>query len=346
VSSPSFADLTTLRVGGPIREFVRATTTEHLLDSMRAADAAGAPLLVIGGGSNLVVGDSGWDGVTVQVASQDFDIDGTLVHAEAGLDWDALVVATLAEGLAGLECLSAVPGTVGGTPVQNVGAYGALTSDVLRSVTVYDRESGAVEEWDAARCEFGPHRHSRFKHTDRFVVLRVTYELRRSAQSAPLRFAALADRLGLPIGATADSRDVRAAVLGLRRERGYVLDAADHNTWSVGSFFLNPVVDTVPPQAAGSPMYPDELGTKLPAGWLIQHAGFPPGYGRDWGNGTVSLSTRHALSITNRGGATAADVVAFAAHIRAGVEERFGIRLVPECHLVNCSLDEVDAGLA
>lgn len=340
--SPSFAELTTLRVGGPIRDFVRARSTDHLLDTVRSADGAREPLLVLGGGSNLLVGDAGWDGVAVQVASPDFGIDGTLVRADAGVDWDSLVLATLAEGLSGLECLSGVPGTVGGTPVQNVGAYGALTSDVLRSVRVYDRETGAVEEWGPERCGFGPHRQSRFKYTDRFVVLEVTYALRRSAQSAPLRYAALADRLELPLGATADARDVRAAVLAVRRERGYVLDAADHNTWSVGSFFLNPVVDVVPPQASGSPTYADENGIKLPAGWLIQHAGFPPGYGRDWGNGTVALSTRHALAVTNRGGATAADVVAFAAHIRAGVEERFGIRLVPECHLVNCSLDEID----
>jgi UDP-N-acetylmuramate dehydrogenase len=244
---------------------------------------------------------------------------------------------TLSEGLSGLEALSGIPGSVGGTPVQNVGAYGTLTSELLDSLTVYDRESGLVEQWTPDRCGFGSHRQSIFKHSDRWVVLDVTYRLRRSAQSKPIEYALLAETLGIDLGGTAAPSDVREAVIKLRRSRGMVLDPDDHDTWSVGSFFINPVLEQVPPRAAEAPTYPDVKGTKLPAAWLIHNAGFAPGYGLDWGNGTVSLSSRHALAVTNRGGATAADVMKFAAHIRDGVEARFDVRLGPECDLVNCS---------
>ena len=333
-------DLTTMRLGGPTREFAQAGSTAEFVELVRDADARDVPVLIVGGGSNLVLGDAGWDGLTVRVASSGLEIDGTTVRADAGVDWDLLVRSTLAEGLAGMEPLSGVPGTVGGSPVQNVGAFGTVTSELLSSVTVYDRQTGAIEEWPNSRCGFGSHRQSAFKHTDRYLVLRVTYELRRSRQSKPVSFADIAQRLGIEPGGTADIGDVRAAVLASRASRGSLLDPADHDTWSVGSFFINPVLAEVPPQAVASPTYHDPLGTKLPAGWLIHQAGFAPGYGTDWGRGTVALSTKHALAVTNRGGATTAEVMAFAAHIRDGVEARFGIRLGPECHLVNCSLDD------
>jgi UDP-N-acetylmuramate dehydrogenase len=338
--APTFSELTTMRVGGPTREFAEATSSEELIELVRDADAQQVPLLVMGGGSNLVVGDQGWDGLTIKISSSGMDISGTTVTAEAGTSWDTVVAAAVEHGLAGLEPLSGVPGSVGGTPVQNVGAFGTLTSDVLRSVTIYDRASGGVEEWGPERCGFGSHRQSIFKHTDRYLVLRVSYELRQSAQSVPLTFAELVRRLGIDVGGTADIEDVRRVVLQLRGERGSIYDPADHDTWGVGSFFINPVLPVVPPQAAESPTYPDVSGTKLPAGWLIDHAGYAPGYGADWGNGRVGLSSKHALTICNRGGATTAEVMAFAAHIRDGVERRFGIRLGPECHLVNCSLDD------
>ena len=336
----TFAELTTMRVGGPTREFRMATETAELVETVRRADEAGMPLLVMGRGSNLVVGDHGWDGLAVQVATTGFDIDGATVVAEAGVNWDDLVLASLNAGLAGLEPLSGVPGSVGGTPVQNVGAFGTLTSDVLVSATVYDRQTREIAEWGGQRCGFGSHRQSTFKHTDRYVVLRVTYRLRRSTQSLPLTFESLTHELGVEPGATAHVRDVRDAVLRLRRAKGSIYDAEDPDTWGTGSFFINPVLKTVPPQAATAPTYPDILGTKLPAGWLIHNAGFPPGYGADWGRGNVRLSTKHALAVSNRGGATTAEVMAFAAHIREGVEARFGIRLGPECDLVNCSFDD------
>jgi UDP-N-acetylmuramate dehydrogenase len=334
----TFAELTTMRVGGPVAELAVATSAAHAVDLVREADAAKRPVLVIGGGSNLVVGDVGWEGRVVRIATADLDIDGDRVRAGAGVDWDVLVEATTTDGLAGLEALSGIPGSVGGTPVQNVGAYGALTSDVLESVSVFDRQTGEVESWGPERCGFGVHRTSVFKHTDRWVILGVTYRLRRSPQSGPVRYAGLARHLGITEGGTAPVADVRAAVIEVRRGKGMVLDAGDHNTWSVGSFFLNPVLPELPAAIpADCPRYPDPAGTKVPAAWLIERAGFAPGYGREFGTGTVALSTRHTLAVTNRGGATTADVMKFAAHVREGVETRFGVRLTPECHLVNCS---------
>lgn len=326
-----------MRVGGPIEQLLVATTAEHALDLLRGTDSAEIPLLVMGGGSNLVVGDVGWPGAVVRMSSAEFTIDGERVTAAAGVDWDDVVSAAVKEGLAGIESLSGVPGSVGGAPVQNVGAYGTLTSDVLESITVYDRSTGLVERWLPDRCGFGSHRQSVFKHSDRWVILDVTLRLRRSGQSGPVTFAQVAERLGIEVGGTAPPADVREAVLAQRRDRKMVLDPDDHDTWSVGSFFINPVLAEVPARARGCPTLPDVKGTKLQAGWLIHQAGFEPGYGHDWGNGTVALSSRHTLAVTNRGGATTGDVMKFAAHIRDGVAALFDVRLNPECDLINCS---------
>jgi UDP-N-acetylmuramate dehydrogenase len=327
-------------------------TSEQVVEAVREADGAGDPLLVIGGGSNLVVGDVGWDGTVVKVGSTGIDIRGDRIVADAGVDWDRLVAVSVLEGLSGMEKLSGVPGSVGGTPVQNVGAYGALTQEILEELTVLDRETGQVERWTADRCGFGSHRQSVFKHSDRWVVLDVTYRLERRERSGPIVYTALAGALGLSVGDTAPVADVREAVLAIRRSRKMVLDPDDHDTWSVGSFFINPVLPEVPPQvrawneraeAEGADgtrvieVYPDVAGVKLPAGKLIHLSGFVPGFGLDWGNGKVALSSAHALVVTNRGGATTSDVMKFAAHIRAGVEATFGVRLGPECDLVHCS---------
>jgi UDP-N-acetylmuramate dehydrogenase len=333
----TFADLTTMRVGGPIEQLLVATTAEQALDLLRGTDSAEIPLLVMGGGSNLVVGDVGWPGAVVRMSSAEYTNDGERVTAAAGVDWDDVVSASVKEGLAGIESLSGVPGSVGGAPVQNVGAYGTLTSDVLESITVYDRSTGLVERWPPDRCGFGSHRQSVFKHSDRWVILDVTLRLRRSGQSGPVTFAQVAERLGIEVGGTAPPADVREAVLAQRRDRKMVLDPDDHDTWSVGSFFINPVLAEVPARARGCPTLPDVKGTKLQAAWLIHQAGFEPGYGRDWGNGTVALSSRHTLAVTNRGGATTGDVMKFAAHIRDGVAALFDVRLNPECDLINCS---------
>ena len=272
--SITFADLTTMRVGGPIGRLHAATTAEHAVELFRDADRAGEPLLVMGGGSNLVVGDVGWDGTVVRMASESIEIDGTAITAAAGVEWDRLVAIAVEQGLAGIESLSGIPGSVGGTPVQNVGAYGTVTSDVLEAVTVYDRETGETERWGPDRCGFGSHRMSVFKRSDRWAVLDVTYRLRQAEQSGPVKDPVIAERLGIPAAGTAALADVRAAVIAQRRSKKMVLDADDHDTWSVGSFFINPVLpdDEIPEAAAECPSKPDIPGkTKLHAAWLIQH---------------------------------------------------------------------------
>lgn len=332
----TLAELTTMRLGGPAGEFVVARASEDLVALIREADAASKPVLVMGGGSNLVVGDQGFEGLVVQVATSRLKVHGEDVTVDAGVEWDTVVETSLDAGLAGLEPLSGIPGSTGGTPVQNVGAYGALTSELLRHLTVYDRATGTIAQWAPRRCGFGSHRQSVFKHTDRYVVLDVTFQLARSTRSAPIRYADLAERLAVAPNSSAPTRKVRDAVLALRHERGMILDADDHDTWSVGSFFINPVLASVPDKARYCPQYPDPAGTKLSAAWLIDHAGFARGYGRDRNRGAVALSSKHTLAVTNRGTATTAEVMEFAAHIREGVEQQFDIRLGPECDLVNC----------
>ncbi|MGB7385817.1 MAG: UDP-N-acetylmuramate dehydrogenase, partial [Rhodococcus sp. (in: high G+C Gram-positive bacteria)] len=253
----AISELTTMRVGGPAREFAVAKTSDELVSLVRAADAAHTPVLLIGGGSNLVVADSGFDGLVIKVETSGTRIDGDSMWVAAGEPWDPVVAASLDEGLAGLEALSGIPGLTGATPVQNVGAYGTVTSDVLRELTVYDRESGRIEVWGPDRCGFGLHRQSVFKHSMRYVILDTTMALRRSTVSDPVRYAGLADRLGVTIGDTVPAKDVREAVLDLRGQKGMVLDPADHDTWSVGSFFLNPVLAEVPEKASRAPQYPD-----------------------------------------------------------------------------------------
>ena len=333
-----FSELTTIGVGGWASNYLVATTTEELIAAVRAADDQGEPLLVIGEGSNLVVGDSGFDGTVVRVQTQPMRLRGDQLAVSAGASWDGVVAWTLDAGLGGLEALSGVPGSAGATPIQNVGAYGSVVADGLTGVTVYDRQTRSVRDISAADCGFGSHRRSIFKGQDRYVVLTVHFRLPRTLLSQPIAYASLAERLGVRLGAVVPAARVRGAVLELRRERGMLHDPADHDTWSVGSFFVNPVVDVVPGAAAGCPVHPDAAGTKLSAGWLIEHAGFPPGYGRQWGRGRVRLSSKHALAVTNRGGATTAEIMSFAGHIRAGVQHAFGVQLHPECDLLNCRI--------
>lgn len=336
----TLAELTTLRLGGPAGRIETASSSDELVALVAAADAADEPVLLVGGGSNLVVGDAGWPGLVIRVASDTVtrqDRDGEqLITVAAGVSWDELVAQTVADGLAGLETMSGIPGLTGATPVQNVGAYGYEVADVLTGLRVYDRQSRTVQSWSPERCEFG-FRSSAFKHTERFVVLEVTLRLTRSARSGPVRYLELAQRLGIEPGASAPLDAVRATVLDLRRSKGMVLDEADHDSWSVGSFFVNPLLDEVPAAAEGCPRWQTDGRTKLSAAWLIEQAGFPRGWGLDRGRGTVSVSTKHTLALTNRGGATTAELLALAAEIRAGVQTRFGIRLGPEAHLRNCT---------
>ena len=299
-------------------------------------------MLVLAGGSNLVVADDGFPG-TVLASRPRSDPDsedpttrtawarspcrrGRQEMGRAGRPGRR-------RGLGRLEALSGIPGLVGATPIQNVGAYGQEVAETIASVRTRDREHGRLRTFAAAECGFG-YRTSRFKEEPgRFVVLDVTFLLKQGSLGSPVRYAELAGPLGVEPGERAPLADVRAAVLKLRSGKGMVLDPEDHDTWSAGSFFTNPVV------AAGGPrgcprMAAADGGVKTSAAWLIERAGFGKGYGGD----RLSLSTKHTLALTNRGGATTADLLALAREIRDGVEARFGIRLVNEPVLVGCTL--------
>ena len=332
------ADYTTLRLGGPARRVVTAASTADLVALVRDCDDRGEPVLVLGGGSNLVVADAGWPGVVALVRSSGVDVQesgGTvLVTADAGVRWDDLVAESVQRGWSGLAAMSGIPGLVGATPVQNVGAYGSEVAELITGLTVYDRQTGAVERWEAGRCGFG-FRTSAFKHTDRYVILDVTFALRPGTEAPPVRYLELARRLGVEPGGVAASKDVRRVVLELRRSKGMVLDEADHDTWSVGSFFVNPFVpaDAVPD---GCPHWEVDGQVKLSAAWLIEQAGFGKGFTA--GDPRVSVSTKHTLALTNRGGATTEALLDLARVIRDGVQRRFGVRLRPEAHLVGVEL--------
>ncbi len=352
----NLSDLPTLRVGGPARTVVEATTTQALVDAVSAADAAGEPVLLVGGGSNLLVADAGFAGTVVRVATRGADLDdasacgGVTLRVAAGEPWDDVVALAVGRGWAGVEALSGIPGATGATPVQNVGAYGQEVAETVASVRVWDREQRRVTTFANADCRFG-YRHSRFKADrfvvdgpdgpvdgPRFVVLEVTFQLRIADLSGPVRYAELARRLGVDVGARAPIGAVREAVLALRSGKGMVLDAADPDTWSAGSFFTNPVLPEADAAALpeGAPRFPAGDGqVKTSAAWLIEHAGFGKGFGLP---GAASLSTKHTLALTNRGHARAEDVLALARTVRDGVRDRFGVTLVPEPVLVGCSL--------
>lgn len=348
--SVPLAPLTTLRVGPVARRLITCTSTEHVIAVLRELDAAGhrreGPILVFAGGSNVVIDDTLTGLTAVRLANAGIAVEDNLVRAEAGAVWDDVVVTALEHGLGGLECLSGIPGSAGATPVQNVGAYGAEVSDTITRVRMLDRRSGAVRWVPAGELGFG-YRSSAFKRAQAGfdvsgVVLEVEFALDASGRSAPLRYGELASALGAARGERADPWAVREAVLMLRSGKGMVLDAADHDTWSVGSFFTNPVVapDVYQRLARESaepvPHFPAPDGVKLAAGWLVERAGFEKGY--PGGAAHCRLSTRHALALTNRGGATTADVMALARTIRDGVRDVFGITLVPEPVLLGCGL--------
>jgi UDP-N-acetylmuramate dehydrogenase len=339
------APLTTLRLGGPAARLVVAADAGQIVEAVAAADAAGDPVLLLGGGSNLVVADDGWPGTVVVLRGRGVTVttdgDRRLVTAQAGEPWDELVTRTVAEGWAGIECLAGIPGLTGATPVQNVGAYGQEVSEIVAAVSAYDRERGKVRQLTAADCGFG-YRHSVFKTTERYVVLAVTFTLRAAEKSAPVRYAELARALGVEVGEVAPLADVPAAVLALRRGKGMVVDDDDPDTWSVGSFFTNPVLDDAALAAfearldprATYPSWPAEGGRKLSAAWLIERTGFRKGYGGD----AVRLSSKHTLALTHRGGGSTAELVALAREIREGVLARFSVTLEPEPRLVGIRL--------
>ena len=370
-TAPALAELTTLRVGGPVGDYVETTSEAGLIDAVRQADADSVPLLVIGGGSNILAADAGFEGVVVRDARAEVDLvtddpcGGVQVTATAGTTWDDLVRRAVASHWGGFAALSGIPGTVGAAPVQNIGAYGAEVAELLASVRAWDRAAGRTVHIPLSELRL-TYRDSALKRsltdpdvgagrtwgpTGRWVVLSVTFHVHRASLSAPIAYSQLAGALDVEMGARVDAREVREAVLALRRSKGMVLDAADHDTWSAGSFFTNPILTS--PEAAAlpedAPRFPVAdraravAGTrgapvvdglvKTSAAWLIDHAGFSKGFavhGSDGASAPASLSTRHVLALTNRGGATAADIVALRETIVEGVRERYGITRVPE----------------
>jgi UDP-N-acetylmuramate dehydrogenase len=336
----SLADYTTLRIGGSADKFIEVSTEDELITAVRDADAAAEPVLLLSGGSNVVIGDDGFRGTVVKVATSGIRVDadmcsGAMVRIAAGEDWDGVVQHAIAEEWSGLESMSGIPGLAGSTPVQNVGAYGHEVAETVASVRVWDRTENVVRTVFAADCGFS-YRNSRFKaDPSRYVVLEVTFQLKLGDLSAPVGYAELARVLDVEPGSRAPMTEVREAVLGLRRSKGMVLDADDHDTWSAGSFFTNPILDTPAEVPAGAPQWPQPDGrVKTSAAWLIEHAGVSKGFTI----GGASVSTKHTLALTNRGQATAKELLTLASHVSAQVQQSFNITLVNEPVLVNCTL--------
>jgi UDP-N-acetylmuramate dehydrogenase len=368
-SPARLADYTTLGLGGPARAFFSAATEPGLIDAVRSADRAGEPVLLIGGGSNLVISDAGFSGRVVHVNTRGFTYvdagDGAVtVTVAAGEDWDDVVAATVAEGLAGLEPLSGIPGRAGATPIQNVGAYGREVAEAITEVRVYDRQEDQIRVIPNEGCEFS-YRTSLFKSgrpqalvrpsagspsraagQPRYVVLDVTFRLSRQSLSTPVKYAELAAELGIELGEQAGAGEVRAAVIKIRSRKGMVLNPGDPDTRSAGSFFTNPVitaaelghVEAAAAARGGAPVprYPAGEGlVKVPAAWLIEHSGFARGYGAP---APARVSSKHTLALVNAGEATTADLLALARQIVSGVRAAYGVTLSPEPILVGVTL--------
>jgi UDP-N-acetylmuramate dehydrogenase len=327
---------TTLGLGGPARHLTTVTSVDEIVSGVRECVRDEQPLLLLGGGSNVVIGDDGFPGTVLLIRSHGWEVtrDGAHVSVtvQAGQVWDEFVLAMVEQGFSGLECLSGIPGAVGGTPIQNVGAYGQEVSETLTSVTVYDRDEGGIRRFTNEECLF-EYRHSRFKRSERWVVLDVTFRLRTDPLSGPVAYSELARKLAVPPGERVPLTAARQAVLELRRGKGMVLDPGDPDTRSAGSFFTNPLVASgYPPQAPAWPM-PNGV-VKVSAAWLIENAGFQKGYRR----GPAAISSKHTLALTNPGHGSTKDLLGLAGEIRDGVFDRFGITLHPEVVLVNCTL--------
>jgi UDP-N-acetylmuramate dehydrogenase len=325
----SLAELTTLRVGGTPNSLVVATSESEII----AAVSANPNALVLGGGSNVIVSDD-FNGDVIKIESTGFENDesacaGAWVTVAAGHDWNDFVSSAVTNGWTGIEGLAGIPGTVGATPIQNVGAYGQSVSDTIAQVRAWNKKTKSVDTIFAADCEFG-YRTSIFKSApDTWVILSVTFQLPLGTMSAPIAYNELAAKLNVEIGDRVGTSELQSAVLELRSGKGMVLDSADHDTWSVGSFFMNPRVAVAPENA---PNWPEADGTvKVSAAWLIEQAGFNKGFTL---NGRAALSSKHTLAITNRGPATSTDISELADHIVQGVKAKFDIELKPEATFV------------
>ena len=337
------SDFTTLRVGGPAQKIVHAHTEDELIEFVKAADAASEQVLILGGGSNLLISDSGFAGTVIRVESKGSALDyeacsGGMIEVAAGEDWDKFVELTINKGFADLESLSGIPGTIGGAPIQNIGAYGHEVSETIARVKAYDRKKGKVVTLSNAQCNFS-YRSSVFKQeVDRYVILNVTFQLRKGQASLPITYIELANYLGINLGERAEVTKVRQSVLELRGRKGMLLNPADTNTYSAGSFFINPILnkaqaDKLPKDA---PRWPQADGrVKTSAAWLMEHAGINKGEKL----AGAQISNKHVLALTNSGDAKAEDIVELAKKARAAVFEKFGIKLQAEVQLVGLDLN-------
>ena len=336
------SSFTTLRVGGPARKIVHAHSEAELIEFVKAADSAKELILILGGGSNLLISDAGFAGTVIRVESKgnalDYDAcSGGMIEVSAGEDWDKFVEISIEKGFADLESLSGIPGTVGGAPIQNIGAYGHEISETIARVKTYDRSKGEVKTFTNAECKFS-YRNSTFKEQpDRYVILTVTFQLRKGAQSLPITYAELAKQLSVNIGDQVEVAKVREAVLKLRASKGMLINL-ENEIYSAGSFFVNPILsksaaDQLP---ADAPRWPQNDGkVKTSAAWLMEHSGVIKGEKL----AGAQISDKHVLALTNSGDATAEDIVELAKRARKKVYEKFGIKLEAEVQLVGVNLD-------
>ena len=333
----SLSNHTTLRVGGPAANFVRASNESEIIEAI--TNAGEQPLLILGSGSNVLISDTGFPGTVIKIENNQLtaDVDacsGATLNIGAGEDWDVFVKTTIDRGWAGLETLSGIPGTVGASPIQNIGAYGHEVSEFIMRVRTFDRQSKAIKTFTNYECKF-TYRNSLFKkQPGRFVILEVQFNLRRGEMSDPITYEELAKELGIAVGQKSEVTKVREAVLRIRARKGMLLDEKDRDTYSAGSFFTNPIVaENLIPE--GAPKYPQGDGNfKTSAAWLIQNSGIERGQRL---NG-AAISSKHVLAITNADGAKAADIAALAIQVRDAVKMKFGIELTPEVNLVGLTL--------
>ena len=312
------APLTTLGIGGPAKYFLEARSVEDVREAVDWASSNSEPLLVLAGGSNVLIADEGFPGLVLHLRLRGITIESEgVIKVAAGEPWDEIVAMAIQKGWAGIECLSGIPGSTGATPIQNVGAYGQDVSETVVRVEVFDRTTRQVSWLTNADCGFG-YRTSAFKGKDRYVVLSVIFQLQPGG-APTVRYPELQKF----VGHASDLQQVRDAVITIRRSKGMVIDPADPDTRSDGSFFMNPIVSALP---AEMPHFPAGDKIKLSAAWLIEHAGFHKGFV----HGNVGISTKHTLAIINRGGGTAREVLELARMIQSAVQQKFGVELRPE----------------
>lgn len=331
---------TSFRVGGPAGKFIEVSTDSEIVSAIESAGSG--PLLIMGAGTNMLVSDAGFDGTVIRISNNNLESEidacsGATLKIGAGENWDNFVAMTISRGFAGLETLSGIPGTVGAAPIQNIGAYGHEASEFITRVRTYDRKEKKLKTFTNQECSFS-YRSSRFKsERDRFVILDVSFQLRIGEETTPIIYAELAGALGIKVGEKASVVKTRKATLELRAKKGMLLDLADRDSWSAGSFFTNPIIDEkmanqLPPEA---PRWPQADGrVKTSAAWLMENAGVHKG---DSIQG-ARISSKHVLALTNAGNATASDITALAREAQRKVAEVFGITLEPEVNLIGLNL--------